>query len=224
MRARLGGAIAVAAMVAACSGNPDLVPAPGAQPAAGSGGAMAEVAGVKMSAWPDRWQGNPAELENEVTPVLVRVENQGSEAVTIRYQNFEFLNPAGTNFEAIPPYNISESVVEPVEVTAFPFSRFQVAPHLRRYYSRLRAWNDPFLFDRAWFGRRFTVWQRVQLPTGDMIRGALPEGVLEPGGIAEGFVYFEHVSEQAEQITLTMNLVTPSGKTLGKVEIPFMVD
>ena len=224
MRIRWTLSAAFAGILAtACGGYPELVPGPGAQPAPDMrGGAMAEYAGVRMSAAGDRWTGFPRRISGEVTPILVRLENNGTKPLAIRYQLFEFVHPDAKKFEAIPPFDIDETVEEPVDI-GYPASRFYVAPYLRGWYRYDPYW-DPFYFDRSWYGTRYTVWQRIELPSADMIRMALPEGVLEPGGVVEGFVYFEHLRHDDEQATLSLNLVTPGGENFGRIQIPFTVE
>jgi hypothetical protein len=225
MRGRLAYTLVTGLAVAACgSSTAELTPGPGAQPSPQMhGGAVAEFAGIRVNASADRWSGDPANLESEVTPVLVRIENTSLRPLVIRYQNFEFMDPAGRNYQAIPPYKIDESMTEAVTVPAYEWHSFAVAPHLSRYYYGRRSWGDPFFYDAAWFSDRYTVWRRIELPTPDMVRMALPEGVLEPGGSAEGFIYFDLKDDDA-QITFSMNLVTPGGIHFGKVQIPFTVD
>jgi hypothetical protein len=187
------------------------------------GGAWAVDSGVRLSAAGDRWVGEPRDLAREVTPILVRVENNGARRLAVRYESFEFRHIDGEKFEAIPPFNIDATMIEPVEATPYPVSGFYVAPYLRRYYRQFAVFWDPFAVDRVWYSSRFTVWREVELPTPDMVRLALPEGVLEPGGVVMGFVYFEHIRHEPEEATLYLNLVTPQGKNFGRVQIPFTI-
>jgi hypothetical protein len=228
MRGRLSYTLATslfAISISACgTSTAELTPGPGAMPSPDmDGAAFAEFAGVRINAAPDRWTGEPENLDTEVTPVLVRIENTSLRPVIIRYQNFEFKDPGGRNYQAIPPYKIDETMTESVTVPAYEWSGFAVAPHLSRYYGGRRAWADPFYYDSGWFNDRYTVWRRVELPTADMVSMALPEGVLEPGGIAEGFIYFD-LKDDDTPITFSMNLVTPGGINFGKIQIPFTVD
>ena len=224
MRGRWSYAIGLALLATACSQQSELIPGPGALPAPHlAGGAMAEVAGIRVSAAGDAWRGEPSSLEAEVTPVLVRIENNSSHQMVIRYQLFEFEN-VQRNYEAIPPYDTEATTVQAVAVPAYTLRSFAVAPYLSRYYSRMRAWATPFRYDPAWYSGRYTVWQQVQMPTGDMLRMALPEGVLDPGGVAEGFVYFERITENHPQVSLNMDLMTPVGQNFGTIRIPFQVD
>jgi hypothetical protein len=221
---RLTVAVALA-VIAACAPRPTLTPAPEAQPAPGPpGGATAVAAGVEVRAWPEQWDADPANLVAEVTPLLVRLENRGTQDVLIRYELFELRNPAGDNFSAIPPFELDATVVEPIMVPRYPVTGFRVAPHLRAYYPRLSPFADPFALDRAFWTRHHTAWRDIQLPTADMVQMALPEGVLEPGGVVSGFVYFERLTEQPTEVTLDYRLTTPAGNDVGSVRIPFSVE
>lgn len=68
-----------------------------------------------------------------------------------------------------------------------------------------RAWADgwganPYHAPGRW---------RPDLPTERMIRRALPEGVLEPGGAVAGFLYFDEVDDETRRITFEADLVAP---------------
>jgi hypothetical protein len=67
----------------------------------------------------------------------------------------------------------------------------------------------------AYAGRR--------LPTYDMIRKALPEGVLREHARATGFVYFPSLPANTSWASLTFAIVRPrSGAHLGTVEVPLV--
>jgi hypothetical protein len=181
-------------------------------------------ADVTLSAWPEQWHGIPADLAATVTPLLVRIENMGASDVLIRYDHFELTDPLGRSFEAIPPFELDETVAEPVEVTPrYPLGRFRVAPHLRPFYRTLVPFEEQFAVDPVFWERYRTEWVNIDLPTADMVQMVLPEGVLEPGGVATGFVYFEPLTEDPAQVSLDYRLVTPAGDDLGRVSIPFVV-
>jgi hypothetical protein len=239
-------------LMSSCAREPHLIPAPGTQPSPGlQGGAVAEVEGIRVSAAGNHWHGSPSDLALKVTPILIRVENNSQHRLAIRHQDFEFRHLDNQNFEAIPPFDVETTVMEPVDMEGYPAFRFYVAPHLKSFYGHYEPFRDPFQFDRLWYDERFIVWHRVNmsaadkaqlalpqrlvygasvtewrpanLPTMDMVRLALPEGVLEPGGMVVGFVYFEHVRHVREEIRLHVDLATPNGRTLGNVQIPFTI-
>jgi hypothetical protein len=226
MKRRAIGIAMTFVLLAACGGQPPtLTPAPGTQPAPDDReGATAEAAGVRLTAWAQRWTGEPQTLETEVTPLLIRLENNSQQQLAVRFGQFNLQNREGGDFSAIPPFNIDETVTEPLEVSGFTMSGFWVAPYLGGYYRGLRGFRDPFLLDRLYYERLRPLWQTVNLPTGDMVRLALPEGVIDPGGVAMGFVYFEDVSDDPAEVTLDFELITPSGENFGRVQIPFRVE
>jgi hypothetical protein len=58
-----------------------------------------------------------------------------------------------------------------------------------------------------------------------MIAEVLPEGVLEPGGRVEGFLYFERVDPQAPRVRFRADLTSAdTGEVFGEVSIPFTVN
>lgn len=207
-----------------CATNPDLVPAPGAQPAPpGPGkGAVAEDAGITVIARSDAWSGFPPDLD-EVTPILVTIENNGSTPLRIRYNEFTLVSPStGKRYAAIPPFDIRGIEVEPV--TSLGFSGFWVAPHYAPYYPRVRPYYGAFPFDEYYYDQYYPTWVDIQLPTGDMIQKALPEGVLDPGGRVTGYLYFQNVDRNAGMVEFTKELVSADGRELGMIKIPFEVD
>jgi hypothetical protein len=64
----------------------------------------------------------------------------------------------------------------------------------------------------------------VPLPTEDMLTRALPEGVLEPGGTLDGFLYFQGVIRRENAVSLQVQLVdAKTNENIGTLDIPFQV-
>jgi len=221
---RAGTILAAATFLAAgCGARPDLVPAPGAQPAPpGPGaGAMGEVAGITIIARADAWSGFPENLQ-EVTPILVTIDNGGDAPVRIRYNEFALVAPTGKRYAAIPPFNVEGTAVESIGVR---YPGFWVAPYYSHYYPFLRPYGGYFPFDRYYYDAYYPQFVRIRLPTADMIQKALPEGVLEPGGRITGYVYFENVDGDVPQVDFTAELHdAATGRPFGVVRIPFLVE
>jgi len=205
-----------------CARQAELVPMPGvgALPAP-PGRAAAEEAGIVLEAEPDAWRGIPSNLEEEVTPLLVTLTNDGDTPLRIRYNDFVLRGVGGQEYRALPPFDVRETVT--LSIREARFNGFAVAPYLSPYYPGIRAYGDPSLFDDIYYSRYYPAFVRVNLPTGDMIQQALPEGVLEPGGRVAGFLYFEEVDEDARQVDLIQTLRTPDGDAFGEIVIPFQV-
>lgn len=214
-----------AAGISGCAATPELVPGPGAQPAPpGPGkGAVAMVHGVRVIARSDAWSGFPPNLD-KVTPILVTIENDGTVPIRIRYNEFSLVAPTtGTSYAAIPPFNIRGTEVEPINTLGN--SGFWVAPYYAPYYPGLRPYYGAFPFDQFYYDRYYPTWINIQLPTGDMVQKALPEGVLDAGGRVTGYLYFQNVKREAGMVEFTDELVNAaSGETFGVVRIPFEVE
>ena len=63
----------------------------------------------------------------------------------------------------------------------------------------------------------------TRLPTTDMRREALPEGVLEPHGEVSGFVYFERLPPDEGRVELRAQFPQAEGESTRRMEIPFRV-
>lgn len=76
--------------------------------------------------------------------------------------------------------------------------------------------------DLDYYNTYYARW-RKPLPTQEMVARALPEGVLQPGGKASGFLYFERVDEDLGLVHFRGRLVNAGdGSQLGVVEIPLL--
>ena len=219
-------AIACAAGVAgACRTQAKLTPAPGAEVVGGRGrGAEAVAAGVRVVARAGAWEWNPRDLETKATPILIQLENNGSVNMLVRYNRIALSDEAGHRFAAMPPYDVDATINEAYTVRNpyYGFSRFYVAPYLRRWYPGFSLYDGAFAYEGGYYSPFITRYRNVKLPTSDMVQRALPEGVLQAGGRAEGFVYFEALDRDAGTLTLNVDIVDAhSGETVGTARIPF---
>jgi hypothetical protein len=181
------------------------------------------VAGVRVIARSEAWSGFPPNLD-KVTPILVTIENEGRTPIRIRYNEFALVVPAtGASYAAIPPFNVRGTEVEPI--TALGYSAFWVAPYYAPYYPGLRPYYGSFPFDQYYYNTYYPTWIDIQLPTGDMIQKALPEGVLDAGGRVTGYLYFQNVKKGVGMVEFTYELVNAAnGERIGVVRIPFQVE
>ena len=236
LRSARGLALLVAcAWVAGCASRPQLVPGPGADTVAPGGTiARASAAGVTVTVDPDAWRGDVS-ITQAITPMHVRIENGSNKKLAIRYRHFAMLGEAGERFAALPPYEIRGTVAgvgparryPPVDRLGFTYNRFYVAPFYRFMYPSLAVYHaHPFFFDPYYYDGYYPRWSRArtELPTPEMLRAAMPEGVLEEGGVVAGFLYFEPVDAEASPIDFKADVVDiVSGETLGTVTIPFVL-
>ena len=185
--------------------------------------ATASTAGVTFEVEVDAWNGDPITLNTVLTPVKVSISNEGPHAVSLRYRNFTLKNPDGISSSALPPFEIRGSTNDPSPVIApnFRYRNFMAYPNYRFYGPRFRYWADDWGWDPAWYNSNYGYWQR-DLPTADMLRKAIPEGVLNPGGSVEGYVYFQRVPDKTPAVELQVNLMDARSHTqFGTIRVPF---
>jgi hypothetical protein len=232
--APLAALLGAVLLFASCSPQrTQLDPAPAANQAAGMTDAAVNVVdGVRVVAQSQAWPGM-SEVKSEVTPLRVVMENNSSMPVRIRYDEFALVGPQGMRYAALPPYGVEGTVTEPVlaegytPVTspAFTYNNFYVAPYYASAYPTMTPYADPFYYDPVYYDRYYTAWESIALPTEEMIAEVLPEGVLDPGGRVEGFLYFERVDPDTPRVRFRADLVNANtGEEFGEVSIPFTVN
>ncbi len=212
-----------AALLGGCTG-PELRPAPQAQRSPGPGGPGVERtrSGIRVAAYPDAWGARPESLGTVLTPLLVRLRNEGEVPVAVRYEAFQLVNAAGRILSPIPPFSIEQTVTEPVTTPGYRISGFEVAPYLGPFYPGMAPFGGPFAAGRGLYGTTFPAFREVPLPTPDMIRAALPEGVLRPGGDASGFLYFPEIATEGP-MRLEVSLANAeSGERVATLTLPFV--
>ena len=242
MPLRLPSSLAVLLVLAACAARAPLAPAPEARVLPErEQAAVASAGGVRVTADASAWDGFPSPLRT-VVPVRVRIENGAQVPLRLSLDAFSLRLEEGTSLAALPPMEVqgTELVTTPPPPSGYggaglgpgwvdphlfhPDALF--APPLGVYGPGLSPWGgpfrvDPFYADPFLHGSAWRSWP-VQLPTPDMVARALPEGVLEPGGRAEGFIYFQGLPGDAQRATLQVVLVDArGGEPLGRAQIPF---
>lgn len=225
-------ALAAALLLAGCQGAADLEPAPPAdQVATTRDAARAVVQDVEVTAQAVDWPG-PRDIGSEVTPLRLVLTNHSERPLRVRYQEFALIDGQGRRHAALPPWRMQGAVAE--EVTArlsgpitdplVVHSGFLVAPAYRTIYPTWDRWTGTFAHDPWWYDTYATYWREIPLPTPSMRAHGLPEGVLQPDGHLEGWLFFEHVDPDRERVVLRVDLVEADrGREVGEVRIPFRV-
>ena len=189
--------------LAGCAG-PNIAPAKNAHQLQGvDNAAIASGGGVQVIAQTSKWPGD-TDITGHVTPMRIKLSNNTSAPVLIRYEDFKLVAKDGTTYVAIPPRQI-QGVVRKQEVgpvtPMFTYSGFMVAPYYGYAYPAVPVYDGPFPYDSAYYDTYYRYWRTVPLPTPEMLSRALPDGVLESGGRIDGYLYFQKVpkSEQLVQ-------------------------
>lgn len=219
----------VSMALSGCAGRTELRPALTAT-TVGVGDAVGTSSNVRLVARADSWDGELVKHFDEVAPIQVTITNGGTAPLSIRYEHFRLMTAAGETSAALPPFDIDQTQTVPFERAAragaypYPLHNFAVAPYLVPYYPGLPIVDGRFLYDGAFYGRYYPRWVRVQLPTAEMLRKALPEGLLRPDGSMMGFLYFDRPQE-ATTANLLFDMVNAvDDESVGTITIPFIAE
>jgi len=233
-----------------CVLAPRLVPDEGAN-RLGDKVAFAQEAGVRVWVNGDAWNDDPLDLRDVLTPVHVSIENAGTRPLRLAYADFSLVGDSGMRYAAMSPLRadseLPTSSLEPgqpqlmnaqlvktqfMKTAAhrasparvrprFHHHHFYIAPQYGYFYPGYPLWGAPFPY--TYFGGGPYSWPRT-LPTDDMIAEALPEGVLEPGGHVDGFVYFQTVGRRETRVRFDYKLYDARADAkLGEIIIPLRV-
>ena len=205
-----------------------LVPAPGAHRVPGVGYAAEDQQfGVHIVASSEAWRGFPSDLGDIVEPMLVTITNDSGRPLEIRYEHFDLLTPGGMAFVALPPFQVEGVSFAPDHRSgpALGFG-FSVAPYLSPWYPGWTVYGGRFPYNAGYYDGYYPYYsgyERITLPTSDMVQRALPEGVLASGGRISGFIYFEQVAD-VSRVAFVARLIEVGGQQFGAIQIPFLVE
>lgn len=214
------------AVLAGCTSNPQLHPAAGAKRLSGPAiGAVASAQGVQLEAAVQTWDGAPRDLK-QVQPVLLTIHNRSERPLRVQYKAFQLVAADGTPYRALAPMAIDKSATVRVQdfspYYATDFSGFRSAPYWGPYYGGFGGIYTGFGYDPFYYDTYDL--RSIQLPTRDMLERALPEGVVDPGGSAKGYLYFEKLKHNPKEVQLQAELISArTGEQFGMVSIPFDV-
>jgi hypothetical protein len=189
--------------------------------------AVAEDNGVRVAANGDDWSDRPEDLPDRLTPVKVRIVNKSGRPIRILYESFALTGARGRLYRPLPLIPVQHQ--HPVDSAGtlrpiFAAANFFVAPRYHDIYPSLPAWSEPLPRDPDFSQEQYRRWHD-DLPTREMQRLGLPEGVLGDGGQISGFLYFENVTGREARLTFDADLDDgQTGVQVALIEIPFRVE
>jgi hypothetical protein len=207
--------------VGACAHEKVLQPAAGAALAPGlQNVAEATTAGVTVRVAGDSWKGDPQDLEGLFTPVRVTIRNQSGKTLRVRYSDFRVSGATGFHYAAIPPDKAQRSLSIREAPSPPPSPRPARWEPLHSAYLYPDAWAGPFGYEAPYNDQSYLNTPR-RGRTQDLLSDALSETVVEDGGRAAGFVYFQNVTQHESAVEFEMTLADASdGQEFGRVAIP----
>jgi hypothetical protein len=89
-------------------------------------------------------------------------------------------------------------------------------------FPNIPDYDNDFGPDRNYSNAYCSIFSEAKLPTPQMFDLLLPEGVVDNGGHAAGFLYFEKVDNDEKDIAFRADLAdAASGRFFGTITIPF---
>jgi uncharacterized protein YceK len=216
------------------------------------GSGVARRSGLRLVARGDAWNGDPYDLPNVMTPILVDIENHTSRDIRVSYADFALTGDGGFRYSAVNPYATASRVGanehkatadDGATVTLAAYRphapgtahrapparrrahrRFFVRPRARVHFYYYEPWIYPFVVP-PFYGDHVVVWSETaaRKPSEDVLRLGLPEGVIKPGGRITGFLYFQNAGQRADHLRLSWAAHTPDGKQVAALDVPFSV-
>lgn len=211
--------LAGASLLCGCATAPRLEPLT----ATSEPGVTLTEGGVRLTVLPNTWSAYPADLWRWFTPVHVRIENQRSDELQIRYEDFVALDEGNRQYRPVPPGEVARAMsvgldprtpgrqVAPV-LLAGPWYRPYGPGYWGPYY---RPWwfADPYYYPYAW-PRPFAQ---------DVLTLGLREGRLLAGASVEGFLFFQHATAQGNALTLSWSPHLAGGASLATLSARFRI-
>jgi len=174
--------------------------------------AAGQDAGVRVVAKARSWSGDPPTLAQYVLPIWIEVENHSGRALSLSYGALRIEEADGSQraLTAIPPLKVKGNAIIPV---------WAVPPEFRPADPWLGTWLEPdfdsYLAQVSW---------KESLPTREMRRRAIREGVVADGRKIKGFVYFQKMQGNVAAVTLRTDLVDAmTQQSFGRIEIPLAI-
>ena len=147
--------------------------------------------------------------------------------ILLTYARLQLVGKDGQPFRALPLFQVSASSTgEPVLIDPFPVmqlyfrtSGFRLAPTYAKVYPGMTVADKGIGLDPTYYGLYETIYSGKPLPTTEMRRRGLPEGIIDPGGRVEGFLFFEELPRSAKPAMLRYELVNvQTGESIGTLQ------
>ena len=193
-------------------------------------------AGIHLTILPNTWRGYPSDLGRSYTPVEVRIENDRTDEIQVRYGDFLAVDEARNQYRAVPPTEVARALYggrwwhrDPKWASA----RWPSAT------ARLLAFHDPWWPYPYWpyrpwppFSSPYSPypfadpdypyrWPRA--PAYDILTLGLREGRVLPGARVEGFLYLQQATQKGNLLTLSWMPVGTGGKPLATLSSQFRI-
>ena len=212
---------ALMAVLTACAGPRLEVAAAPSQPSV----TLAD-ADIRLVILPNTWKGHPSDLGQYYTPVEVRIENDRSDEIQVRYGDFLAVDEAQNQYRAVAPAEVARALFG---------GRRPARPPVRTVHGPW--WPSPFWPYRPWspwypyyspyypspYYDPYYPYARPRATGYDILTLGLREGRILPGARVQGFLYLQQATQKGSLLTLSWTPVTPDGKPLATLSTQFRI-
>ncbi|MBI4737566.1 MAG: hypothetical protein HY766_16150 [candidate division NC10 bacterium] len=193
-------------------------------------------AGIHLTLLPNTWRGSPSDLDRSYTPVEVRIENERTEEIQVRYADFLAVDESRNQYRAVPPAEVARALSggrRPSGDTGLAsVRRPPAAPPLLAFHDPwwpypswpYRPWSPFFspYYPYPFAGPEYPYrWPRA--PAYDILTLGLREGRILPGARVEGFLYLQQATQKGTLLSLSWTPVSADGKPLATLSSQFRI-
>jgi hypothetical protein len=206
-----------------------------------------EDAGVRLVILPNTWTGNPSDLGNYYTPVEVRIENDRSDEIQVRYGDFLAVDEAQNQYRAVAPSEVARALFgggrplpasraavagwtgarPPVRTAGGPWWPHSYWPYRtwRPFYPYYYPYYFPYYYPYYPYPYSYPYYPYGWPPgTGyDLLTRGLREGRVLPGARVQGFLYLQQATQKGNLLTLSWMPVTADGTPLATLSTEFRI-
>lgn len=193
-KGRAGVVLCLLLVVASGCAGPGLRP----EKAPGAGTYSQEAGGLRVSVEAEAWHGRPRKLTDYILPFLVQIRNSGPNPVTIARSDFLVLDNSSRQYLPLPPADVVALL------GGHATSGIALSPAISVEGSTAGG--------TVFGGGLGITLGGYASDTRDVIPEALPEGPIQPGKEARGFLYFPPPASGFKSLRLVLiirNLLSP---------------
>ncbi len=229
---------ALMAILTACAGPRLEVAAAPSQPSV----TLAD-AGVRLIILPNTWRGSPSDLGQYYTPVEVRIENDRSDEIQVRFGDFLAVDEAHTQYRAVAPSEVARALFggrrparpprasvagwagtrPPVRAAGGPWWPYAFWPY--RPWRPFYPYSYPYYYPYYPYPYSYPYYPYGWPPaTGyDILTLGLREGRILPGARVQGFLFLQQATHKGTLLTLSWTPVAADGKPLATLSTQFRI-
>ncbi|HYL80880.1 MAG TPA: hypothetical protein VEU07_08705 [Candidatus Acidoferrum sp.] len=193
--------------------------------------------GIRLTISPNAWNGYPSDLYRHYTPVLIRIQNDRSEEIQIRYADFLALDEARNQYRAVAPAEVAYALfgsrgpegdhgrgqarwARPGDGLSASRDAWWGYPYWP-YYSFGPPFSFPF-YPYPYYGPEYPYgWPRTT--SYDILTLGLREGRVLPDARVEGFLFLQQATQRGNLLTVTWTPATADGKPLPAFSAQFRI-